>query len=145
MPGLGEVVLHPIYIDDLVETLLRSLENIDAVDKTIEIGGAEYITLKDLLYTVMRVTGMRRAIIAVPPYLMRWTTSLYGLVLRRTLVTQQWLDILAANRTAHIGNTYDYFGVQPRRLEDTLITYLPQQRYFLPAVRYMFRRRPRGL
>ncbi|GAB4509782.1 MAG: complex I NDUFA9 subunit family protein [Anaerolineae bacterium] len=145
MPGQGEVVLHPLFIDDLVEVLVRSLETIAVVDETVEIGGAEYITLTDLLATVMRVTGMRRLIIPAPPYFIRWITTLYGTVFRRTLMTQQWMDLLAANRTARLGNTYTYFGVQPRRFEDTLMSYLPRQHFFFRGLRYMLRRRPRGL
>ncbi len=145
MPGQGEIVLHPIYIDDLVQVMLRSLDVINVVDETVEIGGPEYITLSDLLATIMRVTGMQRFILPMPPYAMRWLTSIYGFIFRRTLMTQQWMDILAANRTAHLGNTYTYFGIHPRRFEDTLLTYLPQQRFFFRALRYIFRRRPRGI
>jgi uncharacterized protein YbjT (DUF2867 family) len=43
MPGQGEVVLHPIYIDDLIVAVSRSLELIDVVDTTIDVGGPEYI------------------------------------------------------------------------------------------------------
>jgi NADH dehydrogenase len=145
MPGQGEIVLHPIYIDDLVKAIGRSLESIDAIDKTLEIGGLEYVTLEDLLFTVMRVTGMQRFIIPVPPYLLRWITIVYDRLLPRTLMTPQWLDILATNRTAGLGNMYDYFRFQPRRFEDTLLTYLPRQRHFWRVLRHTFRRRPRGL
>ena len=145
MPGQGEVILHPIYINDLVEAIMRSLERIDTVDETIEIGGPEYITLEDLVRTVMRVSGAYRSIQIVPPYMMRWITTIYGLVFRRTLITHQWLDILAASRTARLGNIYHYFGFQPRRFEDTLLTYMPERHYFFDALRYVFRRRPRGL
>lgn len=145
MPGRGEVVLHPIYIDDLTEVIVRSLEAVDVVDETVEIGGPEYITLGDMLATIGRVTRMGRIVVSMPPYAMRFITRLYSLVFRRTLMTQQWLDILAANRTARLGNTYNYFGVRPRRFEDTLVTYLPHQPLLWPAIRYVFRRRPRGL
>lgn len=145
MPGIGEVVLHPIYIEDLADAVYNSLERIDVVDEIVEIGGPEYITLEDLLYTIMRVTGMRRFIIPMPPYVLRWITTIYGALFRRTLITQQWMDILAANRTARLGNTFEYFGIQPRRIEDTLLTYLPRRRFLLPGIRYMFKRRPRGI
>lgn len=145
MPGHGEVVLHPIFIDDLVAVVVRSLETFDVVDATVEIGGPEYITFSDLLATVMRVTGMQRWVLPIPPYVMRWLTGLYAIVFRRTLMTPQWFDILASSRTAHLGNTFNYFGIHPRRFEDTLLTYLPQQRLLYPALWYAFRRRPRGL
>jgi uncharacterized protein YbjT (DUF2867 family) len=145
MPGQGEVVLNPIFVDDLVEILFRSLETIDVVDETVEVGGPEYVTLADMLATVMRLTGRYRFIIPVPPYSIRWISGIYSRVLPRALMTPQWMDILAANRTAHLGNVYTYFGIHTRRFEDTLLTYLPHKRWLLPAIRYAFRRRPRGL
>ncbi len=144
LPGAGDIVLHPIYIDDLVEAVYRSLNLIRLVDSTVEIGGAEYMSLRDLMRTVMRVTGMRRFLIGMPPYLLRWLTGVYSRMLPRSLMTSQWLDILAANRAAPLGNTYDYFGFQPRRFEETLLTYLPQRRHFAGALRGSFRRRPRA-
>lgn len=145
MPGVGEVVLHPIHIDDLVEALYRSLNLIKLVDQTVEIGGPEYTTLQDLLFTVMRVTNMQRIIVSVPPYLLRWLTGVYSRLFPRSLMTSQWLDILAANRTAPLGNTYNHFGFHPRRFEETLLTYLPQRRHFWGVLRDTFRRRPRPL
>jgi NADH dehydrogenase len=145
MPGRGEVVLHPLYIDDLIEAIIRSLESIDIIDTTVDFGGPEYITLEDMIRTVMRVSGSYRLIIPVPPYAMRWMTAIYSRVFRRSLVTPQWLDILATNRTAPLGNTFNYFGIQPRRFEDTLLTYMPGKSYFWPTFRYLLRRRPKGI
>jgi len=143
MPGGGDLVLHPIYIDDIVEALLRSLGLLPLVDRTVTIGGAEYMSLRDLLRTVMRVTGMRRWLIAAPPYLLRWLTALYSRLFPRALMTSQWLDILAVNRTAPLGNTFALFGFQPRRFEQTLLEYLPQRRHLRSALRDSFRRSPR--
>ncbi|HUN09383.1 MAG TPA: NAD-dependent epimerase/dehydratase family protein [Aggregatilineales bacterium] len=145
MPGQGEIVLQPIYIDDLVDLLVESLEQIDSIDTTIEVGGPEYITLEDLLNTVMRVTGTYRTIIPTPPYVLRWLTALYRRLFRRSLVTDQWLDLLATNRAAPLGNTITHFGVHPRRLEDTLLNYLPDEVNGMSTLRYALRRRPRGI
>jgi uncharacterized protein YbjT (DUF2867 family) len=145
MPGQGEVVLHPLYIDDLIEVLVRSLELIEVVDTVVEVGGPEYITLEDLIRTVMRVAQMPRLVIAVPPYLLRWTTALYSRVLPRALITPQWLDILATNRATQLGNTYNYFGVRPRRFEDTLLTYMRGRSYWRPLLQRTFRRRPQRI
>jgi uncharacterized protein YbjT (DUF2867 family) len=145
MPGRGEVVLHPIYVEDLVSAIIRSLDAVDTVDTTIEIGGPEYITLDDLLRTVMRVSGMHRYIVPVPPYALRWLTAIYSRVLPRSLITPQWLDILATNHTARLGSIFDHFGIRPRRIEDTLLTYIPGRHYWWTLVRYTLRRRPRAI
>jgi NADH dehydrogenase len=144
MPGRGEVVLHPIYIDDLVEALVRSLELVDTIDTTMDIGGAEYITVEDMIYTVMRVSGVNRTVIPTPPYLLRSLSGIYSRIFPRSLMTPQWLDILATNRTAPLGNIYNYFGIRPRRFEGTLLTYMPDKGYWLPMLRYTLRRRPRS-
>ncbi len=143
MPGRGEVVLHMIYIEDVVSALVGSLENLDTVDNVIEIGGPEYITLDDLIHTVMRVSGIHRVVIGVPPYLLRWMTAIYGRIMPRSLITPQWLDILAANRTARLGNLFQYFGIHPRRFEDTLLTYMRGRHYGRGLLSYTLRRRPK--
>ncbi len=143
LPGRGDVVLHPIYIDDLVEALYRSLDRVRLVDATVSIGGAEYMSLRDLIRTVMRVTRMRRLLVSLPPYLVRWITGVYTRMLPRALMTSQWLDILAVNRTAPLSSTFDHFGFRPRRFEETLLTYLPSRRHSVAALRDTFRRRPR--
>ncbi|MBZ0276829.1 MAG: hypothetical protein K8I60_11825, partial [Anaerolineae bacterium] len=145
MPGRGEIILHPMYIQDLVRAIVTSLSAVDTVDTVMEIGGPEYITLEDLIHTVMRVTHTYRLIIPVPPYALRWLTAVYSRLFPRSLITPQWLDILAANRSAPLGNTFTYFGFQPRRLEDTLVTYMPEKAFFANALRYTLRRRPRGI
>jgi len=145
MPGQGEVVVHPIYIDDLIKALSLSLESIHLIDRTIEIGGQEYTTLEDLILTIMRVTNSQRIIIPVPPYVLRGTTFVYDRLFPRSLMTSQWLDILATHRTTQLSNVYEYFQFQPRRLEDTLVTYLPKQRHLWRAFRSIFRRRPRPI
>ena len=145
MPGFGEVVLHPIYIDDLVEALFRSLNLINLVDHVVEIGGPEYTTLEDMMFTIMRVTGMQRFIISVPPYFLRWLTIIYSRVFPRALMTSHLLDILATNRTASLGSTYNTFGFHPRRFEETLLTYLPKRRHILRVFRDTFRRKPRSI
>lgn len=139
-PGKGENLLHPLYVVDLVKALENSLERIDLVDATIEIGGAEYVTFNELLRTVMRVTDARRTIVGIPPHTLRALTGVISRVVPRWPATAQWFDILASNRTAQLGNLYEYCGVRPVRFEDTLLTYMPQRRYLPELFRFMLRR-----
>ena len=73
--------------------------------------------------------------------LCRWLFP--SLFLRRNLVTEQWLDILATNRTARIGSIYQMFEIRPQRMEDKMLTYMRRPGYTRALVRYSFRRRPR--
>jgi uncharacterized protein YbjT (DUF2867 family) len=143
-PGQGENLLNPIYIDDLVQAMVNALEVLDLVDATVEIGGTDYVSYNELLRTVMRVSRCQRRIVSLPPYLLRSLTNLWRLLPFRWTITPQWFDVLAGNRTAALNNLYDYTGVRPRRFEDTLLTYMPQRRYFLDFIRYLFSRHKRS-
>ena len=143
-PGTGDSLIYPIYIDDLVEVLFRSMENLNTVDQTLEIGGAEYVTFNEMVRTVMRVTQAHRMLISIPPYLMRTLTSLINRLVPRWPMTPQWLDILAENRTASLGNMHDIFGVRPVRFEDTIVTYM-RGRHYLPELLRSTLRRPEAI
>ncbi len=145
MPGIGEIILHPLHIDDLIEVMIRSLGQLNTVDQIIEVGGGEYITYRDLLYTVMRLTRKSPFIISVPPYFLRLLVRIQSIVFRRTLITQQTLDYVAASRTAPLNNLYHTFGIHAKRFEDTLLGYLPQKRFFWQAIRHAFKRKPRSI
>lgn len=63
-------------------------------------------------------------LIPVPPHTLRALTNLANRLLPIWPMTPQWLDILAANRTAPLGNMFDLFQVRTVRFEDTILTYL---------------------
>jgi uncharacterized protein YbjT (DUF2867 family) len=139
-PGNGENLLHPLYVQDLVTALQNSLENINLVDTTIEIGGAEYVTYNEMIRTVMRVSKAKRTIVRVPPHTLRGITRLMNGLFPRWPMTSQWFDILASNRTAKLGNLFDYCGVRPARFEDTLLTYMPGRHYWPELLRFLWTR-----
>jgi uncharacterized protein YbjT (DUF2867 family) len=144
-PGQGDGLLHPLYINDLVSALVRSLENLNSVDALVEIGGPEYMTYNEMVRTIMRVTSAHRILVAVPPYMLRSMTSLMSSVIPRWPMTPQWLDILASNRTAPLGNLFDYFGIRPVRFEDTIVTYMRGRRYLPELLRTSLRRRSQSI
>lgn len=141
-PGNGENILQPLFVDDLVAAIEHSLESVELVDETVDIGGGEYITLNELMRTVMRVSRAKRFIFPTPPYIQRIVNGIANLVFPRWPITRQWFDLFASNRAASLSSLYHHTGVHPVRFEDTLMTYMPQRRYSLSLIRYVFKRRP---
>lgn len=60
--GSRPVWLHPIYIDDMTEALLRSAAEADAVGETVHVAGREPVTLQALAATIALACGT-----ALPP------------------------------------------------------------------------------
>ena len=145
-PGQGENLLHPLYIDDLVQALVGCMDNLDTVDRVLEIGGPEYVTFNELVRTVMRVTHTPRSVIALAPHTLRFLTRLARRIFPRWPTTPQWFDLVASHRTADLNSMSELFGIKPVRFEDTLLTYMPERHYTLELLRFLVRRRrPRGI
>ena len=65
-PRWVNVKTQPIAIDDVLEYIYESLINPDALGKTIDIGGPNILSYRDMMLTVARQLGRRRLIIPVP-------------------------------------------------------------------------------
>jgi len=70
-PPRGRVLLQPLWVEDMVQCVLRALDHGTSQARTINLGGPERMSFGEVLETVMEVTGLRRPAIPVPPRLLR--------------------------------------------------------------------------
>jgi len=115
IPGDGRTLLQPIWVEDLVTALTWTLENHDMINQTLEIGGGEYFTVRQILETLMTVTHTRRTILPLPPPYMRALIVMLDSIVRNFPVSTYWLDHVAVNRTCPVENLSRTFGLMPAR------------------------------
>ena len=60
IPGNGDTRFQPLAADDLAIAVERSLTDSDRAGSVYELGGPEWLTYRQIVDEVMRVTGMRR-------------------------------------------------------------------------------------
>ncbi len=120
VPGDGHSLLQPIWIDDLVACLNIALEDLAMVNQTFEIGGAEYLTFREVLEFLMEVTGMRRFLVNLQPAYLRMLTLWLEHTFPRYPISMFWLDYLAADRTCPIDVLPRQFGVIPALFNQNL-------------------------
>ncbi|MEW5870112.1 MAG: NAD(P)H-binding protein [Chloroflexota bacterium] len=120
IPGDGSVQLQPLWVEDLVTCLAWSLNDTETINRSLEIGGPEYLSLQQITGLVMRAARLRRRVINIgPPYLRGLTVVLESL-LRRLPVSVYWLDYLAVNRTTALDTLPRVFNLMPSRLSQRL-------------------------
>jgi NADH dehydrogenase len=120
MPGSGDVLLQPFWVEDLVTCLTWALEDDETRNRMFEVGGPEYIPFNMLVETVMQAAGVRRKLVSVaPPYLRGLTVTLESYV-RNLPVSVYWLDYLAANRTCALDTVPRIFNLMPARFSQRL-------------------------
>jgi NADH dehydrogenase len=115
IPGDGRTLLQPLWLEDLVTSLIWTLENPETINHTYEIGGGEYFTLRQILETIMNVTHTRRIFLPLPPPYMRALVIMLDSFARQFDASTYWLDYVAVNRTCPVDNLPRTFGLMPAR------------------------------
>ena len=115
IPGDGRTLLQPLWVEDLVTSLIWTLGNPDTINQTYEIGGGEYFTLRQIMETLMTVTHTRRTLVSLPPPYMRALIVMLDSVARNFSASTYWLDYVAVNRTCPVDNLPRTFGLMPAR------------------------------
>ena len=120
LPNEGASVLQPIWIEDLVTVLAWSLDMPETLNQTIEIGGPEYLTLKQICELILNAIQIKRHFINTSPLVLNVLTELMEMVKPNFPTTVFWMDYLASNRTANVDVLPRMFNLLPAKMSQRL-------------------------
>ncbi len=120
LPAKGETLLQPLWVEDLVTCLIWALDNPETLNQTYDLGGSEYISLRQMTEIIMEVTGQRRRLVNWPTQSMRALTIIMESIFPRFPASIFWLDYLAVNRTCPVDTITRIFGLMPSRFASRL-------------------------
>ncbi len=120
LPAKGGTLLQPLWVEDLVTCLIWALDNPETLNQTYNLGGSEYISLRQLTETIMEVTGRRRVLVNWPTQSMRTLTIIMEFIFPRFPASIFWMDYLAVNRTCPVDTIPRIFGLMPARFASRL-------------------------
>jgi uncharacterized protein YbjT (DUF2867 family) len=124
MPGDGGTLLQPIRIDDLVTCMTWSLDDDETRNKIYEVGGSEYLSLRQIVEIMSEVLDVHRLVINISPPYLRGLTVFFESIFPGFPVSVYWLDYLAANRTTALDTLPRVFHLMPSRLSASNLGYL---------------------
>ncbi|HEY9077446.1 MAG TPA: NAD(P)H-binding protein [Anaerolineaceae bacterium] len=120
LPADGKTLIQPIWIEDLVTCLSIAIEQESLVNKTISLGGLEYLTFRNIVETVMMAVKLKRWVVNISPTTLRTITIYIENFLRRFPLSLYWLDYLATDRTCDLNSVPRLFGIMPARFSRSL-------------------------
>lgn len=115
LPGEGRTLLQPFWVEDLITCILWSLEDPAMVNVTLEVGGPEYLTFRQIVENVMEACGRQRRLVSLSAGYSRRYTLMLEAIFPRMPVNQYWLDYLAVNRTCALDTAPRVFNLLPSR------------------------------
>jgi uncharacterized protein YbjT (DUF2867 family) len=113
VPGDGTPKFRPISIEDVNTCFLRALTTEAATDQTIDIGGADELTLNEVLAEIARCAGVRKPAVHIPMPLMVAGATVIEKLLKNPPVTVDQLSMLCEGSTCDIGPMKRIFGLSP--------------------------------
>lgn len=118
LPGGGQVVLQPLWVEDLVRCLVAIPSRPELTNKTITLAGEEQRHYADIVRLVLDTTGRSRPIQPLDIRLIRpLARFLFGWQ-RRPLITRFALDQFSIPETAGLNSLLQQFGFRPGRIQD---------------------------
>jgi NADH dehydrogenase len=115
LPRDGEVLIQPLWVEDLVTCLLWSLDTPETINQTYDIGGAEYFPFRQAIEIIQTTLARNRWLIPLPlPALRTLTISAESLFPAFPFSTF-WVDYLSYNRTCPVDSITRLFGLLPAR------------------------------
>ena len=120
LPSRGETLVQPLWVEDLVTCLVWALDNPKTANQTYNLGGSEYLNLRQVFQTIMEVTHQRRLLVNWPTQIMRGLTISMEFLFPQFPASIFWLDYLAVSRTCAVDTIPRVFGLMPARFSTRL-------------------------
>jgi uncharacterized protein YbjT (DUF2867 family) len=73
--GDGKTKVQPVFVGDLAEVVAASVDLPEAAGKVYEVGGPEWLTMDEIIQTMLRVMGKQRPLIHHPAWFMKLATA----------------------------------------------------------------------
>jgi uncharacterized protein YbjT (DUF2867 family) len=120
MPGKGETLVQPIWLEDLITCLAWAVNDPELNNQVVQVGGPEALPFREVVEMVMDAGGQRRIIIETPAAYLRMISLWIEHSDRQFPVSTFWLDYLSANRICALDTLPKRFGLIPARLSQHL-------------------------
>lgn len=117
IPGKGDARFQPLSVDDLAIAVEKSLTDADRAGSVYELGGPDWVTYRQIVDEVMRVTRMRRLKLPMPIPLISALTSVTDRVLPVFPVSHDQISSLQRPNSTDRDAFEQAFGVKPRKLD----------------------------
>lgn len=120
VPGSGETALQPLYIKDLIACFTLAIHQPDLVNTTIEFGGGEVFTFRQIIEIIMERIRKKCHFINISPAYLRMMVVYIDHLFPHFPISLYWLDSLAEDRTTALDVLPRIFGILPSRFTQSI-------------------------
>lgn len=121
-PGAPQRI-QPVWVGDIALATRRIFERDDAWNRTLEIGGPDVLTMREVVATMLEVMGKKRVVLSVPARLLQLATAPL-VVLPKPPMTPTGVDFALQDGLVDTSELEQVLDVHPLALREGLARYL---------------------
>ena len=125
--GNGLYKMQPLFVGDLVECLVRALDNEETSKRLYEIGGPETMTFNEVLRAIGETYGKRTRLLHQPAFLVKPFLGIMEKLLPKPLLTRDELELLFVDTICDVQEAKRVFGQPSTALKEGLLKAFPPQ------------------
>ena len=122
--GGGKAEFQPVSVHDVVEAVIRCLDDDSTIGAELTLGGPEVLSLAEIERRIIDALGTRRILLPLPVSLLRPVVRLMQAVLPGSPVSTSLLDLLEVPNTVADNALVNHFGMKPIPFSGEHIAYL---------------------
>jgi NADH dehydrogenase len=122
--GDGKATFQPVYVGDVTEAFVRSIDDDSTIGYEYELGGPEVLTYEEIVNRVMQALGTNRLRVKVPVPLLRPLVAVMQTVLPASPVSTTLLDLLAVPNVVKENGLVTKFGIDPKPFTPENLSYM---------------------
>jgi uncharacterized protein YbjT (DUF2867 family) len=122
--GGGKTRFQPVFVGDVAQAIVTSLDSAEARGRTYELGGPTIYSFKELLQLILKETGRRRALVPLP-FSLAMIKAAFLQILPKPLLTMDQVKLLKTdNVVATTAAGLPDLGITPTSVEAVIPSYL---------------------
>jgi NADH dehydrogenase len=135
----GNTRMQPVYVGDVADAVVQGLRNSETAGNLYELGGPDVLTFREILASVLKMTGRPRPLIDIPLRLARLQAAILQHMPTKPLTPDQLLMLAQDNVVAPGAAGLPELGIVPTPIGLIVPTYLSRfqpgggRRPLLPA------------
>jgi len=118
--GPGKAKIQPLFIDDVVACLVKSVTSDAFLNKMYELGGPEQLTYEEVTKAIAKTMGVNRPTLHLPLFFIKPMARAIETALMKPPITTDQLVMLLEDNVCGMSDIREAFGIEPIRFSEGL-------------------------
>ena len=120
IPGGDPTLIQPIWVEDLITTLMLCMDDENTLNQTVYAGGIETFTFRECLDLVMDAIHKKKRVVEMQASILRRLYIANEQWFPQSIPMYFWLDYLAEDRISALDILPREFGLMPTRMTQNI-------------------------